>query len=246
MENEANFLFHHSLNDFLKPDKKNKQVIFPFNGSPAIKDSIEAIGIPHTEVDVITVNDHPVDFYYKISNHDKVAVFPLVATIITANSLTPAYVYPLRFVVDVHAGKLAKALRMLGFDVIYDNNYSDYKIAEIAADDNRIVITRDIGLLKHNKIKWGHWLRFQHIDEQIIEVVRKYNLKNKIHPFERCIECNGKIESVRKEEIYELLPLNTREHFNEFYRCHECKKVYWKGSHHTNMLRKIDIITRKI
>jgi uncharacterized protein with PIN domain len=241
MENLASFFFHHSLNDFLKPANRNNHIVYHFNGNPAIKDAIEAIGIPHTEVDSILVNGAPINFYYKLCDKDKVEVSPLHAnTTTTTSSLTPALVYPLCFIADVHAGKLAKALRMLGFNTVYYNDHNDHEIAEVADTNSRIVLTRDVGLLKHKKINWGHWLRSQHVDEQLLEVLKKFNCNNEISPFKRCIECNGKIEPVKKEEILEFLPAKTKEHFDEFYQCISCRRVYWKGSHYENMLKKIE------
>lgn len=239
MENSAAFRFYHSLNDFLPPANQGNRISYYFNGSPAIKDAVEAIGIPHVELDVIVVNEKPVDFYYKLTNKDEVSIYPLEDTTFTTNSLTPAFVYPLRFIADVHAGKLAKALRMRGFDTVYEQKYNDRQIAEVAETDNRIVLTRDKGLLKQNKVKWGHWLRSQNPDEQLQKVIKKFNLTNNICPFVRCIVCNGTISTVKKEEIIQLLTPKTIEYFDEFYQCTNCKRVYWKGSHYHNMCEKM-------
>ncbi|MCW3108736.1 MAG: hypothetical protein JWQ09_3242 [Segetibacter sp.] len=240
MENAAGFRFFKSLNDFLSHTNKNRPIHYQFNGSPSIKDAIEATGIPHTEVDVIVVNGSPVDFSHRLKDKDEVAVYALVnITDLTAHSLTPAPLFPLCFIADVHAGKLAKELRMLGFNTIYQNNFSDQQVAEVAENENRIVLTRDVGLLKHKKIKWGYWLRSQHVNEQLQEVMTRFNLATDIRPFVRCIECNGNIEPVKKDEILQQLPPKTIEYFNEFYQCQCCKKIYWKGSHYENMLEKI-------
>lgn len=240
MENAAGFRFFSSFNDFLSHANKNALIHYRFNGNPSIKDAIEAIGIPHTEVDAIIVNGSPVDFRYPLKDKDHAEVYPLVnITNLTAKALTPSPVYPVRFIADVHAGKLAKELRMLSLDTVYENNFNDQQVAELAEKESRIVLTRDIGLLKHKKINWGYWLRSQHVNEQLKEVITRFNLADEIKPFTRCIDCNGNIVPVKKDQILKKLPPKTIEYFNEFYQCQCCKKVYWKGSHYENMLEKI-------
>ncbi len=245
MLQSACFCFFHSLNDFLSKENKNKPVTYKFTGSPAIKDSIEAIGIPHTEVDVILVKGTAVDFHYPLNNTDEVEVYPFTENpkFPGGYSISPPYSYPVAFVTDVHLGKLAKTLRMLGIDTCYQNNYSDQAIASIAKSENRIVLTRDVGLLKQKNIRWGYWLRSQKPEEQTEEVIKKFNLENSIRPFARCLECNGTIEPVSKEAVLESLPPKTIQYFNEYYQCACCKKVYWKGSHYERMQKMIENFT---
>lgn len=227
----ASFEFYKSLNDFLATVNKNKIFKHNFYRTPAIKDAIEAIGIPHTEVDVIIVKGLPVNFFYKLHNNDMVEVYPVNANPVFSKSysLTPGLNYPLAFVADVHLGKLAKALRILGFDTNYQNDYSDKSIVEIAEKAYRIVLTRDVGLLKPKSIKWGYWLRSQMVEKQLKEVVSRYNLLPEILLFKRCLSCNGRIKEVAKEAVLEQLPPKTNQHFNEFFQCPSSKKVYWKG-----------------
>ncbi|MCW3079241.1 MAG: hypothetical protein JWR87_671 [Segetibacter sp.] len=240
MENAAVFRFYNSLNDFLSPANKNCVIEYHFNGNPSIKDAIEAIGIPHTEVDEIVVNSLPVDFSYALNANDMADVFPPInISSPSKHSISPTLPLPISFIADVHAGKLARQLRMWGINTVYQNNFSNQQVAYIAERENRVVLTRDIGLLKQKKIKWGYWLRSQHVNEQLFEVVNRYNLAGSIRPFIRCIECNGDIEPVQKEVILLQLPPQTKEYFNEFYQCRGCRKVYWKGSHYENMLEKM-------
>jgi len=241
MWHNAVFNFFLSLNDFLSPAHKNLPVIYKFKGNPAIKDAIEALRIPHTEVDLIIVNNRPVDFFYQLNNDDSVEVHPVSATTpFKSHSLTPKYIFPLAFIVDVNLGKLAKALRMLGFNTSYQNDFSDKAIAVLAAKENRIVLTRDIRLLNQKTIKWGYWIRSQEIEIQLEEVVKRFDLLPEILPFKRCIICNGLIEPVSKESVSGEIPPRTISYFNEFFQCSSCKKVYWKGSHYENMLNWIN------
>lgn len=237
MENSATFSFFGSLNDFLPPAKQEKQLPYAFAGAPAVKDAIEAIGVPHPEVEVILVNGRPVTLQHALRTGDEVEVFPAAW-----NRKFPAH-YSLRlgqsapdkFVLDVHLGKLARALRMLGFDSCYRNDYSDKDIARIAEAGNRNALTRDVGLLKQKSIQWGYWLRSQHLEEQLQEVIAYFNLTTKLQPFSRCIACNGSIVEVPKESVLAQLPPKTRQYFEQFYQCTGCRRVYWKGSHYDRM-----------
>lgn len=227
--NTADFRFYGSLNDFLPPAGKNGWIVFSFRDHPAVKDSMEAIGVPHVEVNEIFINDIPAGFYKPLEAHDRVEVYPLV---VTNNS-------PGKFVLDVHLGKLARLLRLLGIDALYDRHFTDRAIVTRALE-GRIVLTRDIGLLKYRDIAWGYWLRSQEPTEQVKEVLLRFALREVIRPFSRCMACNGSIEPVEKEKILPQLEKNTAAHFREFYQCRACKKIYWKGSHYGKMLAMIE------
>ncbi|WP_026464162.1 Mut7-C RNAse domain-containing protein [Adhaeribacter aquaticus] len=247
MDSYANFLFHGLLNDFLPKGKKNNWIKYSFSNLPAVKDAIEAIGIPHPEVDIIRVNKSPANFATLLQPGQNVEVFPknLKEKWPEPFSLLTEPPLPIRFIVDVHAGKLAKSLRMLGFDTYYDKFYEDKTIARIAESENRVVLTRDIGLLKHKVIKWGYWLRSQHLEEQLAEVVNYYHLKLYFQPFTRCLTCNSPISPVPKEVVWEKLLPKTQLHFQEFYTCNNCHQVFWKGSHYDHMLTFIQKLENK-
>ena len=232
----ATFRFFGALNDFLRPTRKEVWISYTFDGSPAVKDAIEAMGVPHPEVQEIRINDAAAAFYTRLQPGDRFEVYP--ADIRAAND--PAENSSgARFILDVHLGKLAKNLRMLGFDTSYENNYSDKTIVEAAATENRIVLTRDVVLLKNKAIERGYWLRSQHAGEQLTEVIRRFGLSHQFRPFERCIACNGHIVAVPKTKVWELLPPKTKLYYDEFFQCTSCKRVYWKGSHYERMLQFI-------
>jgi uncharacterized protein len=239
MEYSATFCFHKSLNDFLSNSLKGSVIAYNFNGAPAIKDAIEAIGIPHTEVRMIVVNNHAVGFDYPLGDEDEVQVFPFEERGEALKDMLSIKPLQVRFILDVHLGKLAKSLRMLGLDTIYENNLPDKTIAEIAASEDRIVLTRDVGLLKHKAIKYGYWLRSQNPEEQLSEVIKRYSLSSEIKPFTKCLACNGDIIQVSKDDVLELLPPKTKDYFNAFFQCKNCKRVYWKGSHYERMIEFI-------
>ncbi len=241
----ATFTFHHTLSDFLPLVKKNRPLLYTFTGTPSVKDAIETLGVPHVEVNVIIVNEVSVDFTYLLTQATEVQVYPkhFAPDLPQVQHLLENYSQKPSFILDVHLGKLARQLRMLGFDTLYETDYADDQIAAIAFDQNRIVLTRDIPLLKRKAIKWGYWLRSQHPDEQLIELIQYFDLLKFIKPFSRCIACNGLITIVDKNLIMHDLQAQTKDCFDEFYQCSSCEKIYWKGSHYENMLRRIGQLT---
>ena len=141
-----------------------------------------------------------------------------------------------RFVVDGHLGRLAAYLRMLGFDTWYERTADDALLAAIASSEKRLLLTRDLGLLKRKEVEQGYCVRSDKPLEQLREVTCRFALQSQSTPFSRCMECNGLLDSVSKEEVADLLPPHTRQTKNEFSRCHDCGKIFWRGSHHARML----------
>lgn len=238
----ARFRFYAELNDFLAPSHRRRGFTHAFDGRPAVKDAIEALGVPHVEVDLILVDGRSVGFDHPIADGDRVAVYPMFESL-DVGPVTRLRERPLRdprFVCDVHLGKLARRLRVLGFDTLYRDDLDDAEIAGIAADDRRCVLTRDIGLLKRKAIDRGYWLRATEIRAQVAEVVHRLDLLSRIAPFTRCPLCNGMLDPAEKSEVIEELEPLTRRHFDEFRRCRDCRQIYWKGSHHERLLRDIE------
>lgn len=143
------------------------------------------------------------------------------------------------FILDVHLGKLAKLLRMLGFDTLYKNNFTDAEIIKISSKENRIILTRDRGILKNKAVTHGYWLKSVKPIEQAREIINRFDLVPQIKPFQRCIICNGIIEIVDKKSVMTHLPIKTASVYNEFYKCMNCSKIYWKGSHYNRMRGQI-------
>lgn len=233
MENRATFRFYEELNDFLPLDKKKAVFDYSFRGSPAVKDAIEAIGVPHVEINLIQVNDQTVDFRYHLKNNDFVSVYPVQRKIEGKE---------IKFILDVHLGKLAKYLRMCGFDTAYQNDYNDKKIIEISLEENRIILTRDIGLLKAKSVSNGYFIRNQDSKTQLTEVLEYFDLYHAITPFIRCIKCNGKLEKIEKEKIIQQLEPLTQKYFDTFFRCTHCQSIFWEGSHFDRMSSFINTI----
>jgi hypothetical protein len=231
------FRFYEELNDFLPAGRRKIPFPITISGNPSVKDAIESLGVPHVEVDLILVNGMSVDFSYKLKNEDSVSVFPVFESL-DITSVTHLRSKPLReikFILDVHLGKLAKYLRLFGFDTFYRKDYDDNEIIRLALSDKRIILTRDIDLLKNKLVTHGYWVRSQIPMKQLNEVIQRFDLKNEFRIFTRCIECNGLIDQVSKQEILpRLLPM-TRRYYRKFFRCTDCDRIYWQGSHYKRM-----------
>lgn len=243
-EHEAAFRFYEELNDFLPRYHRKKTVSYRFNGHPGIKDSIEALGIPHTEVDLIVVNGESVGFDYQLAHGDRVAVYPVFESL-DISPIVKLREKPLRqtaFILDVHLGKLARILRMLGLDVLYRTDYDDPEIIRIALVENRIILTRDRRMLFNSSITHGHWLHSTNSEEQASEVLERFDLARQVRRFLRCPACNGLLQSVPKEEILDQLEPLTKKYYTEFYQCPDCQKIYWKGTHYDRIVDKLNAI----
>ncbi len=238
----AEFRFYEELNDFLPTEKRKQTIVYQFFGTPGIKDPIESLGIPHTEVELIIVNGRSVGFEYKLRDNDRVAIYPVFESF-DVTPLVRLREHPLRktrFAVDVNLGKLARWLRLLGFDTLYRNDYSDAELATISVEKRRILLTRDRFLLRRKIITHAHWVRTHDPDEQIAEILKRFDLTAQVVPFKRCLECNGVIAEVEKKDIIDQLKPLTRRYYNHFYRCEACGKVYWRGPHYEKMLLKLE------
>lgn len=239
MSDFVHFTFHQDFNIFLDKVNRNQTYTYFFEENSTVKDSIEVQGVPHTEVEWVLVNKQSVNFSYRLQNEDVVEVFSYHAGL-----QMPCIVRPplsnLDFMVDFNVRKITKYLRMLGFRTVTDEGVPDEEIAAIAERENKIVLTRDIGLLKRKNVTYGYFLRSEDVEKQIVEIVKRYDLLPKIAPFSICLTCNGGIGRVTKESILEELPILIREEYDEFFQCNACQKVYWKGSHFDNMRKVID------
>jgi uncharacterized protein len=239
--------FYEELNDFLVSHRRKSSIDYAFKINQTVKDAIEALGVPHVEVDLILVNGVSVSFDYHLQNGDQISVYPVFETfdISAITRLRPQPLRETKFVLDVHLGKLCKYLRMLGFDTFYRNNLDDDEIVRISTAESRIILTRDIGILKTGSVTHGYWIRSKNSREQIHEVIRRFDLQNKIKPFYRCIVCNGIVYKVDKQQVEHVLQTNTKKFFDNFYQCSTCKKVYWEGSHYENMRNFIYFLKEK-
>lgn len=236
------FRFYEELNDFLPAKFRKKDFPFSFNGTPSVKNVIETIGVPHTEVDLILVNGDSVGFEHLLSGNEQVSVYPVFETFDISEiiKLRPKPLRIIRFVVDVNLGKLAKKLRLLGFDTFYRNDLDDDEIVRISIAEKRIILTRDIGILKCGNVTHGTWIRNDDPKIQLYEVIERLQLRKLFKPFSRCSQCNGTLKRIKKEELKTRIPADTFEYFKTFWECVGCHQIYWEGSHMEKITGWID------
>jgi len=239
--------FYAEINDFLPSARRNCAFEHTVEGTPSMKDVIEALGPPHTEVGAIVVNGAPVPFTYLAHAGDEIAVYAVSAAagvVAPDQRVDPPIPSDPRFVLDVHLGRLAAYLRMLGFDTRYENFCDDDVLAHISAEEARILLTRDVGLLKRGVVTLGYFVRATQPEAQIAEVIHRYDLLGKIEPFVRCMRCNGLLAPASKDDVADQLPANVRDDYDEYRRCQSCGQVYWRGTHFQRMQGLIARLTQ--
>ena len=234
----AAFRFYAELNDFLPAARRFTEFSHNFLDIATVKDFIESFGVPHTEVDLILVNSAPVDFSYRVQDGDRVSVYPMFEAfdIAGVSRVRPQPLRNPRFILDTHLGRLAAFLRMLGLDCLYRNCYVDEQLASISRDEQRILLTRDVGLLKRGAVTHGYFVRETNPRRQLQEIVCRFDLARLARPFSRCLRCNTLLQEVEKAQVLALLPPRTAEAHDEFRRCPTCSRVYWKGAHYRRMM----------
>jgi len=239
------FRFYAELNDFLPPARRAAAFEHEFAAPATVKDRIEALGVPHTEVDLILANSEAVDFDYRVGDGDRISVYPVFEAfdIAPVSRLRARPLREPRFVLDTHLGRLAAYLRMLGFDAAWRNHCDDAELARIAHDEHRILLTRDTGLLKRKAVTHGYFVRETNARRQMEEVVSRFHLAGRAAPFTRCLRCNEPLETAAREDVLERLPPRTAQLHDEFRRCPACRRVYWKGTHYERMRRLVDSLS---
>ena len=248
MSESISIRFHDQLDYFLPAEQCGEAFDVEFKKARSVKDLIESIGIPHTEIDLIISNGISVDFAYQVQQGDNIEVYPVFGSLDfsqfeqTIIHCQPEALPETRFVLDVHLGRLAAYLRMLGFDTLYKNDCDDPALADLSAVEQRILLTCDRLLLMRKQISYGYFVRSRQPHEQLMEILSRYGLYKDIKPFTRCMHCNGNTRAVSKQDIATRLLPKTKKYYDEFYQCDSCKKVYWQGSHYLRMQDMINMV----
>jgi uncharacterized protein len=206
------------------------EITIASNGCRSVKDLIESVGVPHTEVAHLTVDGRAAGFGYRLGGGEEVDAFPAVGEHRRTGSVLPTDP-PRRFVCDVHLGTLARRLRLLGFDTTYANDADDRTLVRIAVEDHRVLLSRDRGLLSRRVVRHGYLPRSDDPADQLSEVVARFRLAPIAAPLTRCVRCNALLVSVTLEEVGDVVPPRSRRAFDRFARCPACVRVYWPGSH---------------
>lgn len=224
----ATFRFCGELTGFLAPERRGKAFDYVCARAATIKHAIESLGVPHTEAGRLTVNGQPATSARIVRDGDLIEVFPY-------GPADAAAIESPNFLADAHLGGLARFLRMLGFDTLYDNGIADHAIRELATHERRIVLTRDRELLKCRDVLRGCFVHAIKPEAQLDEVVRRYGLERHMRPFTLCLHCNLRLETIERSAVAGRVPERIVERYDNFVRCPGCERIYWRGSHWTRM-----------
>jgi len=231
-------VFHGWLKTLVKksssPEGRLEQLL---SRRASIKDVVESLGVPHTEVGALHLSSAEIAFSHIAGPEERIEILPHRPPVDLSRPslLRPESLPVIRFLADANVGKLARKLRMAGFDTAYDPNWPDETLAEISGAENRILLSKDLGLLKRGKIVYGHLVREIDPRKQLGEILHFYGLHKAIRPYSRCIRCNGILAPAVKEEILHLLEPLTKRYYHAFERCQTCRQIYWSGSHRREM-----------
>lgn len=225
----ARFRFHGDLNDFLPAARRGVWLLYEFGDRPSLKHAIETFGVPHPEV------GQPADLASPLRDGDSVEVHP------RRYGAPPDGGW--RFVLDCHLGRLAKYLRILGFDTLYDPRADDLRLAEAAAG-GRFLLTRDRSLLMRKQVEHGLLVRGDDPRAQLVWLAGKLGLWQSAVPLRRCLRCNAMLEPARPEAVWERIPPKTRLWCRDFALCSGCGQLFWPGSHYERMLEWIHSVRK--
>jgi uncharacterized protein with PIN domain len=236
---EVRLTFSADLAPFVRGERMRVKTL---REKTSVKDVIESCGVPHPEVDLILVAGAPVGFAFQLTGPAHIAVFACAdAGDAHADARLQRRHYP-RFVADGHLGKSTRDLRLLGIDVAYEPHADDWRLLEIMQSQERALLTRDRRLLMHSVVQHGYFPRSQNTVEQTREVITRFQLRDVIAPFTRCIRCNGVVAPIEKTAVDAQLEPLTRLYYHDFRRCPDCGQVYWSGSHSTRLASRIAML----
>jgi uncharacterized protein len=242
------FRVYGRLNDFLPLQYRQQCFVQSWNCRNTVKDAIESLGIPHTEIALIIVNHKSEHFSYILQPSDFVSVYPEFSTFdISPIAKFQTHIDGIpKFVLDVHLGRLARFLRFAGYDCLYRNDYDDKELAKISDEQHRILLSRDIELLKRKILYRGYYVRNTDPLKQFEEVLSRYGDPDAVEPLTRCPLCNGFLTEVKKAEIESILRESTKRVYDAFSRCDGCGQIYWEGTHYVKLKKFMEQIQKAV
>lgn len=235
----ALFRFHGELRDLPRGLRDVGRIEQRLAERATIKHAVEALDVPHTEIGAVTIDGRAAQLSDRIDAGACVDVYPPPA------GAQPAGCEP-RFFADAHLGALARRLRLLGFDTLLAGDGADHAIAELTHAESRILLSRDRELLKHRRVRCGRLLRALRPDEQLVEVVLRFGLRDAIRPFTRCLECNAPLRAVERREVEDRLPPRVADEHAQFTACEGCGRIYWPGSHWRRLGARVALLRQRI
>jgi len=248
----ATFRFYQELSEFLPRDRRGRTFAAECARHASAKHMIEALGVPHTEVEMVLVNGEESGFERQLEDGDHIAVYARYELLelgphdgVARDLLRERPRDRMRFVADSHLGGLARLLRMAGYDTLYDNHYHDDDVEDLAGNDDRIVLTRDRELLKRRAIVHGCYIHALDPPEQLRELFERLDLADGVQPFSLCLHCNVPLRAVDKASVLDRVPDSVRTLHDSFTTCDNCLRVYWKGSHYKRMAALLEAVAQR-
>lgn len=197
------------------------------DGASSLGHVVESLGVPLTEVGRLTVDGREV----------RTAHVPVAGEDVRIHGVErPQRVpgAPLRFLLDVHLGTLARRLRLLGVDAAYENeDIGDAALAARSAAERRVMLSRDRGLLRRREIWAGAYVYSDRPERQLHDVLDRF--APPLAPWTRCVACNGPLADADKDSVRDRLQHGTRTSYDVFAQCTRCHRVYWRGAHHARL-----------
>ncbi|WP_399928839.1 Mut7-C RNAse domain-containing protein [Streptomyces kanamyceticus] len=219
--------FDPELTTFVPQERRGGPTKAVTDGASTLGHVVESLGVPLTEVGALVVDGREV-----APGHVPAAGETVTVRVVPRPQRVPGA--PLRFLLDVHLGTLARRLRLLGVDAAYEStDIGDPALAARSAAERRVLLSRDRGLLRRRELWAGAYVYSDRPDDQLRDVLGRFSPR--LAPWTRCTACNGTLRTATKEEVADLLEGGTRGTYDVFAQCGECARVYWRGAHHDRL-----------
>jgi uncharacterized protein len=225
------------LNDHLALGMRFTSFTLPVGEDATVAGLLAGTGVPLSEVDLVLLNGEPARFEDPAASGDRLTVYPVFETfdIGPVQRLRPRPLRTPAFLLDAHLGKLAAYMRMFGFDASYAGSLTDEQLVGISLEERRVLLSKDRALLSDTRLERAYAVRAGSTREQLLEVVRRFNLAGSANPFTRCLHCNTLLVPVSKETVRDRIPLHVQERCDKFTTCVACRRVFWEGTHYDRM-----------
>ncbi|TQK52638.1 hypothetical protein FBY35_3081 [Streptomyces sp. SLBN-118] len=212
---------------FVPSERRRGRTALVTDGSSTLGHVIESLGVPLTEAGRVLVDGREVPVSHIPRAGETVEVYG-----VERPQEVPGA--PLRFLLDVHLGTLARRLRLLGVDAAYENeDIGDPALASLSAKEQRVLLSRDRGLLRRREIWAGAYIYSDRPDDQLRDVLARF--APRLMPWTRCTACNGRLTDADKDSVQDQLQQGTQRTYDVFARCTACERVYWRGAHHARL-----------
>ncbi|WP_406400365.1 Mut7-C ubiquitin/RNAse domain-containing protein [Streptomyces sp. NBC_00879] len=212
---------------FVSSERRQGRTALVTDGSSTLGHVIESLGVPLTEAGRVLVDGREVPVSHIPRTGETVEVFG-----VERPQEVPGA--PLRFLLDVHLGTLARRLRLLGLDAAYENeDIGDPALAALSAKEQRVLLSRDRGLLRRREIWAGAYIYSDRPDDQLRDVLERF--APRLAPWTRCTACNGRLTDADKDSVQDQLQQGTQRTYDVFAQCTACERVYWRGAHHARL-----------